>query len=77
MTKIMSAEEWVDKTYGTDLDPEDREMLALLASLPKWVKTAIRNLIDRDTDGASKNQLQEMFQEELAAAKKAAGVVVH
>ena len=26
MTKIMSAEEWVDKTYGTDLDPKDREI---------------------------------------------------
>ncbi len=77
MTKIMSAEEWVDKTYGTDLDPKDREILALLAPQPAWVKTAMRNLIDRGVDGASENQLQEMFQEELAAAKAAAGVVVH
>ena len=40
MTKIMSAEEWVDKTYGTDLDPKEREMLAFLAPLPGWVKAA-------------------------------------
>ena len=77
MTKIMSAEEWVDKTYGTDLDPEDRKILAFLAPLPEWVKAAMNNLIDRGVDGASENQLQEMFQEELAAAKAAAGVVVH
>jgi len=48
-----------------------------LAPLPEWVKTAMRNLIDRGVDGASENQLQEMFREELAAAKAAAGVAVH
>ena len=77
MTKIMSAEEWVDKTYGTDISPDDRKLLALLAPMPEWVIAAMNNLIDRGIDGASENQLQEMFQEELAAAKAAAGVVVH
>ncbi len=86
MTKIMSAEEWVDKTYGTDLDPKDREILALLAPQPAWVKTAMHNFCKRTIDGVPleqlaagipSDQLQEMFQEELAAAKAAAGVVVH
>ncbi len=86
MTKIMSAEEWVDKTYGTDLDPKEREILVLLAPQPAWVKTAILNFCERTVDGVPLkqladgipfDQLQEMFQEELAAAKAAAGVVVH
>ncbi len=77
MTKITPPEEYVDQTWGTDISPDDRKLLALLAPMPEWVIAAMNNLIDRDTAGASENQVQEMFQEELAAAKAAAGVVVH
>jgi len=77
MTKIMSAEEWVDKTYGTDLDPKEREILAMLAPLPGWVIAAMRKVIDRGIVGVPPDRVQEMFQVELAAAKEAAGVVVH
>ena len=77
MTKITPPEECVDRTFGTDLDPDTRKILAYLAPQPAWVTTALHNLIDRGIVGAPLDQVQEMFQEELAAAKADAGVVEH
>jgi len=72
MTKITPPEEYVDKTHGTDLHPDTRRILAYLAPMPAWVTTALHNLIDRGIVGVPLDQAQEMWREELAAAKAAA-----
>jgi len=78
MTKIMPAEEWVDLVCkGMGLDPGMRKILAYLAPQPQWVSTAALKLLDRGIVGAPYDQAQEMWQEELAAAKAAAGETEH
>ena len=78
MTKITPAEEYIDQTFGTDLHPHTRKILAYLAPQPAWVTTAVLKLIDRGIVGVSEDRAREMYREELAAAKAAApDVVVH
>ena len=77
MTKISSAEEYVDQTFGTDLHPDTRKILAYLAPQPAWVTTATLKLCDRGIVGVPFDQVREMWQEELAAAKAASGVIEH
>ena len=57
-----------------------------MALQPAWVKTAMRNFCKRTIDGVpleqlaagmTAEQLQKMWQEELAAAKAESGVVEH
>ena len=44
MTKITPPEEYVDQTFGTDLHPDMRRILAYLAPQPAWVTTATLKL---------------------------------
>ena len=77
MTKTMPSEEWIDKAFegmGIDPDPRMRRILAWLAPQPEWVKQAVLNLLDRGIIGIPQDQLWEMWQEELAAAKVEVGV---
>ena len=77
MTKITPPEEYIDRTWGTDLHPDMRRILAYLAPQPAWVTTATLKLCDRGIVGVPLDQAREMWQEELAAAKADAGVVEH
>jgi len=77
MTKTMPSEEWIDKAFegmGIDPDPLMRRILAWLAPQPEWVASAMLNLMKRGVVGVPQDQLQEMWREELAAAKAEVGV---
>ena len=57
-----------------DIDGDGtRRILAHLAPQPRWVTSALLQLLERGVVGVPYDRLREMWQEELATAKVAGG----